>query len=90
MVERIRRMVEHQTPFLIVKYHVSFLGMTNTNFDLVTMYGKKLQYSPMSRGEVMRVLNIFGIDKLYEDDAHDTIWGSKNFRDKFIKGKYKI
>lgn len=91
MVERVRRLVNKKTPFLIVKYGVSFVGITNNNYDLVTMYGDKLNYTPMERKEVMAVLREFGLPVLWDaKDNHNTIWGDKNFKEKFKKGGYKI
>ena len=91
MVERIRRLVNKKTPFLIVKYGVSFVGITNNNYDLVTMYGDKLNYTPMERKEVMYVLREFDLPKLWDaGDNHNTIWGDEKFKEKFKKGGYKI
>lgn len=91
MIERVRRLVEKGTPFLIVKYGVTFMGITNTNYDLVTMYGGELQYTPMSRKELMQMLRQFELPMLWDaGDNHNTIWGDKRFKEKFKKGGYKI
>ena len=59
MVERVRTLINSRTPFLIVKYKVSFIGMMSNCYDIVTMYGDKLQYYPLERRDVMRVLKEF-------------------------------
>lgn len=91
IVDRIRRLVDNKTPFLIVKYGVTFIDITSNNYDLVTMYGDKLNYTPMERKEVMRVLRDFDLPKLWDaGDNHNTIWGDEKFKEKFKKGGYKI
>lgn len=90
MVEKVRTLVDSRMPFLIVKYGVTFVGITSNNYDLVTMYGDKLCYAPMSRYEVMRVLQEFSLPLLHDEGIHAKIWGDKRFREKFKKGGYKI
>lgn len=91
IVDRVRRLVDNKTPFLIVKYGVTFIDITSNNYDLVTMYGDKLNYTPMERKEVMRVLRDFDLPKLWDaGDNHNTIWGDEKFKEKFKKGGYKI
>lgn len=90
MVERVRTLVDRKTPFLIVKYKVSFIDITSSCYDLVTMYGDKLQYSPMERRDVMRVLREFSLPLLCDAGIHEKIWGDRRFKEKFKKGGYKI
>lgn len=91
IVDRVRRLVDNKTPFLIVKYGVSFVGITNNNYDLVTMYGDKLNYTPMERKEVMTVLREFDLPILWDaGDSRNTIWGDEKFKEKFKKGGYEI
>lgn len=91
IVDRVRRLVDNKKPFLIVKYGVTFVGITSNNYDLVTMYGDKLNYTPMERKEVMQVLREFDLPKLWDaGDNHNTIWGDEKFKEKFKKGGYKI
>lgn len=91
IVDRVRRLVDNKTPFLIVKYGVTFIDITSNNYDLVTMYGDKLNYTPMERKDVMRVLRDFDLPKLWDaGDNHNTIWGDEKFKEKFKKGGYKI
>lgn len=90
MVEQIKILVEQKTPFLIVKYSVSFIGIKNNCYDLVTMYGDKLQYSPMARKDVMQVLREFNIPVLCNMGSNGTVWGDSRFREKFKKGRYKV
>ena len=91
MVERVRRLVDIKTPFLIVKYGVSFIGITSNNYDLVTMYCEKFNYTPMESKEVMQLLREFDIPMLWDaGDNHSTIWGDAKFKEKFKKGGYKI
>lgn len=91
IVDRVRRLVDNKTSFLIVKYGVTFIDITSNNYDLVTMYGDKLNYTPMERKEVMRVLRDFDLPKLWDaGDNHNTIWGDEKFKEKFKKGGYKI
>lgn len=91
IIDRVRRLVDNKTPFLIVKYGVTFVGITSNNYDLVTMYGDKLNYTPMERKEVMYVLREFDLPKLWDaGDNHNTIWGDEKFKEKFKKGGYKI
>lgn len=91
MIDRIRRLVEKKTPFLVIRYGVTFVGITSNNYDLVTMYGDKLRYEPMERREVMQVLREFDLPTLYDEgNNHNTIWGDKRFKEKFKKGGYKI
>lgn len=90
MIERVRRLVDNKTPFLIVKYGVTFVGITNNNYDLVTIYGDKLNYTPMERKEVIQVLRDFSLPLLLDRGVHEKIWGDKRFKDKFKKGGYKI
>lgn len=91
IVDRVRRLVDNKTPFLIVKYGVTFIDITSNNYDLVTMYGDKLNYTPMERREVMYVLREFDLPKLWDaGDNHNTIWGDEKFKEKFKKGGYKI
>jgi hypothetical protein len=90
MVEKVRTLVESRMPFLIVKYGVTFVGITSNNYDLVTMYGDKLYYAPMSRYEVMRVLHEFSLPLLHDEGVHAKIWGDRRFKEKFQKGGYKI
>lgn len=90
MVDRIRRLVDSKTPFLIVKYGVTFVGITSNNYDLVTMYGDKLNYTPIERKEVMQVLLDFKLPLLFDRGVHEKIWGDKRFKEKFKKGGYKI
>jgi hypothetical protein len=54
------------------------------------MYGDKLQYSPMSRYEVMQALQEFSLPLLHDEGVRAKIWGDKRFKDKFKKGGYKI
>lgn len=91
IIDRVRRLVDNKTPFLIVKYGVTFIDITCNNYDLVTMYGDKLNYTPMERKEVMYVLREFDLPKLWDaGDNHNTIWGDEKFKEKFKKGGYKI
>ena len=91
IVDRVRRLVDNKTPFLIVKYGGTFIDITSNNNDLVTMYGDKLNYTPMERKEVMQVLRDFDLPKLWDaGDNHNTIWGDEKFKEKFKKGGYKI
>lgn len=91
IVDRVRRLVDNKTPFLIVKYGVTFIDITSNNYDLVTMYGGKLNYTPMERKEVMQVLREFSLPMLWDaGDNHNTIWGDEKFKEKFEKGGYKI
>lgn len=90
MVEKVRILAESKVPFLIVKYGVTFVGITSNNYDLVTMYGDKLYYTPMSRYEVMQVLKEFSLPLLHDEGVHAKIWGDKRFKEKFKKGGYKI
>jgi hypothetical protein len=90
MVERVRRLVDSKTPFLIVKYKVSFIGITSNCYDIVTMYGDKLQYYPLERRDVMRVLRDFSLPLLHDAGGDGKIWGDKRFKEKFNKGGYKI
>lgn len=91
IVDKVRRLVDNKTPFLIVKYGVTFIDITSNNYDLVTMYGDKLNYTPMERKEVMQVLRDFDLPKLWDaGDNHNTIWGDEKFKEKFKKGGYKI
>lgn len=91
IVDRVRRLVDNKTPFLIVKYGVTFIDITSNNYDLVTMYGDKLNYTPMERKEVMYVLREFDLPKLWDaGDNHNTIWDDEKFKEKFKKGGYKI
>ena len=91
IVDRVRRLVDNKTLFLIVKYGVTFIDITSNNYDLVTMYGDKLNYTPMERKEVMYVLREFDLPKLWDaGDNHNTIWGDEKFKEKFKKGGYKI
>lgn len=86
IVDRVRRLVDNKTSFLIVKYGVTFIDITSNNYDLVTMYGDKLNYTPMERKEVMRVLRDFDLPKLWDaGDNHNTIWGDEKFKEKFKK-----
>lgn len=81
IVDRVRRLVDNKTSFLIVKYGVTFIDITSNNYDLVTMYGDKLNYTPMERKEVMRVLRDFDLPKLWDaGDNHNTIWVMRNLR----------
>lgn len=91
MVERIRHLIDRKTPFLIVRYGVTFIGITTNNYDLVTMYGNKLQYAPIERRYVMQILREFDIPMLWDaGDNHNTIWGDEKFKEKFKKGGYRI
>lgn len=91
MVERIRRLVESKTPFLIVKYGVTFVGITSNSYDLVLMDRNKLQYLPVSRRDVVRMLREFDLPILWDaGDSHNMIWGDERFKEKFQKGGYKI
>lgn len=90
MVERLRQLVEAKTPFLIVKYKVSFIGIMSNCYDIVTMYGDKLQYYPLERKDVVQVLKDFSLPLLYDAGSEGKIWGDKRFKDKFKKGEYKI
>lgn len=90
MVERVRRLVDSKTPFLIVKYKVSFIGITSNCYDIVTMYGDKLQYYPLERRDVMRVLRDFSLPLLHDAGGDGKIWGDNRFRERFKKGGYRI
>ena len=91
MVERVRRSGDSKTPFLTVKYGVTFVGITSNCYDLVLMDRNKLQYLPVSRRDVVRVLREFDIPMLWNaGDSHNTIWGDERFKDKFKEGGYKI
>lgn len=91
MVERVRRLVDSNTPFLIVKYGVTFVGITSNCYDLVLMDRNKLQYLPVSRRDVVRVLREFDLPILWDaGDSHNMIWGDERFKKKFQKGGYKI
>lgn len=90
MVERVRTLVESKMPFLIVKYGVTFVGITNNSYDLVMMYGDKLYYESMSRNEVTQVLKEFSLPLLHDEGVHAKIWGDRRFKEKFKKGGYKI
>lgn len=91
MVERVRQLVENKIPFLIVRYGVTFIDITSNSYDLVTFYGNKLNYTPMERKDVMRVLRDFSLPMLWDaGDNRNTIWGDVKFRERFKKGGYKI
>lgn len=91
VVDIVRRLVEKKSPFLIIKYGISFVGVTSNSYDLVTMYGNELHYSPMERKEVMQVLREFSLPILWDaGDNHNAIWGDEKFKEKFKKGGYKI
>lgn len=91
MIERVRRLVESNTPFLIVKYGVTFVGITSNSYDLVLMDRNKLQYLPVNRRDVVRVLREFDLPILWDaGDSHHMIWGDERFKEKFQKGGYKI
>ena len=90
MIARVRRLVESKTPFLIVKYGVTFMDITSNNYDLVTMYGDKLNYTAMERKEAMQVLSEFALPLLHDEGVHAKIWGDAKFKEKFKKGGYEI
>ena len=90
MVERVRTLVNSKTPFLIVKYKVSFIGMMSNCYDIVTMYGDKVQYYPLERKDVMQILKEFSLPMLHDEGNEGKIWGDRRFKDKFKKGGYKI
>lgn len=90
MVEKVRTLVNSKTPFLIVKYKATFIGMMSNCYDVVTLYGDKVQYYPLDRREAMQVLKEFSLPLLHDAGSDGKIWGDKRFKDKFKKGGYKI
>lgn len=90
MIERLRQLVEAKTPFLIVKYKVSFIGITSNCYDIITMYGDKLQYYPLERKDVVQVVKYLSLPLLYDAGSEGKIWGDEKFKGRFKKGEYKI
>lgn len=85
----IEGLIKRDKPFLIIKYGVSFVGMTNNCYEVVTMGGGKLHYMPIDRRLAMSAIRLHELPLLYEMDNRNMIWGDKRFKTMYNKLKIK-
>ena len=81
----IEGLIKRDKPFLIIKYGVSFLGMTNSCYDVVTMGGGKLHYMPIDRRSAMSVVRLHELPLLHEVNNRNMIWGDEKFKERYKK-----
>lgn len=86
----IEGLIKRDKPFLIIKYGVSFVGMTNNCYEVVTMGGGKLHYMPIDRRLAMSAIRLHELPLLYEMDNRNMIWGDENFKKQFKKKKMAV
>lgn len=85
----IEGLIKRDKPFLIIKYGVSFVGMTNNYYEVVTMGGSKLHYMPIDRRLAMSAIRLHELPLLHEMDNRNMIWGDKRFKTMYNKLKFK-
>lgn len=81
----IEGLIKRDKPFLIIKYGVSFVGMTNSCYEVVTMGGGKLHYMPIDRRIANEAICLHELPFLHKVDNRNMIWGDKEFKKKYKK-----
>lgn len=89
MMAYIEALESRKIPYLIVKYQSTFVGMSSSCYDIVTLGCEKLNYAPIDRRLAREAIRRFDIPLLHSD-GRDMIWGDANFKKKFQKSKCKI
>lgn len=85
----IEGLIKRDKPFLIIKYGVSFVGITNNCYEVVTMGGGKLNYMPIDRRVAMSAVRLHELPLLHETSNRNMIWGDKRFKTMYKKLKIR-
>lgn len=78
-------LVERGKPFLIVKYSTVFLDMANNTYEIVTIGGRLLRYTPIDRKEALEAIRRYELPLLHKVDSRNMIWGTTDFKQAFRK-----
>lgn len=78
-------LVERGKPFLIIKYASVFLDRANNAYEIVTIGGSKLRYTPIDRKEALEAISKYELPLLHKVDNRNMIWGDENFKKQFKK-----
>lgn len=81
----IEGLIKRDKPFLIIKYGVSFVGMSNSCYEVVTIGGGKLHYMPIDRRAAMSAVRLHELPLLHEVNNRNMIWGDTRFKKKYKK-----
>lgn len=82
-------LVERNKPFLIIKYASVFLDRANNAYEVVTLGGSKLRYTPIDRKVALEAIKKFELPLLHSLDNRNMIWGDKRFKTMYKKLKIK-
>lgn len=85
MIAFIGSLVERNKPFLIVKYASVFLDRANNTYEIVTIGGGKLRYTPIDRKDALEAIRKFELPLLHKVDNRNMIWGDEEFKKQFKK-----
>lgn len=88
MLSFIEMLVKKDKPFLIIKYGITFLDITSSCYEIVTLGSGKLSYTPIDRRIAVQAINKFDIPILHQVGNRDMIWGNEKFKEKYKKMKY--
>lgn len=78
-------LVSRDKPFLIVKFSVYFLERANNVYEIVTISGKKLNYTPIERNVAIKAIRKYELPLLHKVDSRNMIWGTEDFKQKYKK-----
>ena len=87
MLSFIEMLVKKDKPFLIIKYGITFLDITSSYYEIVTLGSGKLSYTPIDRRIALQAISKFDIPMLHQVCNRDTIWGNEKFKEKYRRMK---
>lgn len=83
MVAMVGSLVDRNKPFLIIKYASVFLDRANNTYEIVTIGGSKLRYTPIDRKEALEAISKYELPLLHKVNNRNMIWGDEEFKVKF-------
>ena len=85
MVAMVSSLVDRNKPFLIIKYASVFLDRANNTYEIVTIGGSKLRYTPIDRKEALEAISKYELPLLHKVNNRNMIWGDEEFKKKYKK-----
>ena len=86
--KQVRSMIDNDTPFIMMKYTVTFVGIQGVVYELIRFNKyKQIVSTVIDKDTFVQIVNHFELPELHRIDANNAIWGDERFKEMYNENR---
>lgn len=86
--KQVRSMIDNDTPFIMMKYTVTFVGIRGVVYELIRFNKyKQIVSTVIDKPTFIEIVKHFDLPELHRIDADNAIWGDERFKEVYNENR---